>query len=616
MRNPPPLAWPVRCVAAFKERLKAPGRDHLFRYLLVLAACVPIFLALHVQVKHWVNIPIWDEWDTPGIAILHATEHTLGWSDLLAQHNESRKVIPRLLCIALALPTGWDVRHAMVLTFASICLTSTLVFVYLRRRRRAAASLGVLFAWTIVNFLLFAPSQYENLLSGFVFEIFIPVLCLFGCIAVNLSQRRLPEKIAWNSVLALVATYTFAHGMLLWPLALPIPRDDERSRRNWVRRAAPWYFVFALIASVSIACYFIGYKRPDIAPPPPKLSQALQIIDFIIVWLGGILRSPSLSARMAGTVVGVIFLLTTAVTFRFLYRNKAHWKPYYPWLLLAGFTLASGFVTAVGRVNIGVDLVFNTSFDGFSSMRYNATSVFAYVAIIGMLLNLHSDAIRFDLAWRSRWLIAASILCTLISIAWICTLSDERTRLPLFQQNRERARAAVIWSRVLPDNPEIFAAYPYPKGFSGRVQEMKRFRLLKIPDVIERVAQMISFVPQPTGIGAGYIDGGRLEEGNKLRIAGWARNPNRNLKADYVVLGWHEPGGAFHPFTAVATGNRRPDVVEVFKSDSMKNAGFEQTIDISTLPRGPLEIKGWSIDLKKQEAFPISGSFRLERTSR
>jgi hypothetical protein len=611
MRSPS-LSWPIRWVAACKERMKRPGRTDLLWYLLVLAACVPIFLALHVQVKHWVNIPIWDEWDTPGIAILRAAEHTLSWSNLFAQHNESRKVIPRLLCMALALPAGWDVRHAMILTFASVCLTSALVFVYLRRDRRAPVSLGVLFAWTIVNFLLFAPSQYENFLSGFVFEIFIPVLCLFGCIAVNLSQRRLPEKVAWNSVLALVATYTFAHGMLLWPLAVPIPRDDERSRRNWMWRAAPWYLVFLLIGTVSVACYFIGYKRPDIAPPPPKLSQAPQIIDFMIVWLGGVLRSTSVSARIAGTAVGVIFLLTTAVTLRLLYRKKVRWKSYYPWLVIGAFALGSGFVTAVGRVNIGVDFVFNTSFDGFSSMRYNATSVLAYVAIIGMLVNLHSDSIRFDLAWRSRWLIGTSILCTLLGMAWICVRSDERTRVPLFQQNRERARTAVIWNRVLPGNPEIFAAYPYPEGFSERVEEMKGLHLLKIPDVTERVAKMISSAPPPNGLVAGFIDNGKLEDGNKLRIAGWARNPTRNFKADYVVLGWEEPGGAFHPFTAIATGNRRPDVAQVFNSDSMEIAGFEQSLDISKLPRGPLEIKGWSIDLKNQEAFPMNGSVHVE----
>src|SRR5438477_5682291 len=154
MRNLPYFAWPVRSFAACRERLKTPGRDDLSWYLLVLVACVPIFLALHVQLKHWINIPIWDEWDTPGIAILHATQHTLTWSDLFAQHNESRKVIPRLLCMALAVPTGWDLRHAMILTFVSVCLTSAVVLVYLRRRRKAPASLGVLFAWIVVNFLL------------------------------------------------------------------------------------------------------------------------------------------------------------------------------------------------------------------------------------------------------------------------------------------------------------------------------------------------------------------------------------------------------------------------------------------------------------------------------
>lgn len=612
MGNPAPFAWLDRCVAACKQRLKTCGREDVFRYLLVLAACIPIFLALQVQLKHWVNIPIWDEWDTPGIAILRASEHTLRWSDLFAQHNESRKVIPRLLCIALAFPAGWDVRHAMVLTFASVCLTSALVFVYLRKSRRTPANPQILFAWTIVNFLLFAPSQYENILSGFVFEIFIPVLCLFGCISVNLSQRRLPEKVAWNAILALVATYTFAHGMLLWLLALPIPNDAERLRPSWRRRAAPWYLVFVAIAAVSVAYYFNGYKRPDVAPPPANLSQAGQVLDFLIVWLGAPLRSTWLSARTAGTAAGVVLLLTTAPTLGFLYRNKARWKSYYPWLSLAAFSLASGLVTAIGRVNIGVDLVFNTSFDGFSSMRYNATSIFAYVAIIGMLLNLHSDTIGSSFPGRSRWLVGASILCTLLGIAWIYTLSDEQTRVPLFQRNRARARAAAIWSRVLPDNPEIFSAYPYPEGFSNRVEALKRLHLLKLPEVAEPVARMISSVPQPIGIEAGNLDIGRLEDGNKLHVAGWARNPEENRPADYVVLGWEEGANSLHPFTAIKPDGKREDVARVFKSPSILHAGFDQEINVSKLPRGPLTLRAWSIDMKRQRAFPMDGSVRVE----
>ena len=464
----------------------------------ILLACAPVLFALRIQLEHWVNIPIWDEWDTPGVAILHAAEHTLSWSDLFAQHNESRKVVPRLLCLALALPAGWDVRHAMILTFASACLISALAFVYLRPQPRTPAPFGVLFAWTIINFLLFGPWQYENFLSGFVFELFIPVLCLFGCVAVNLSQKGMSEKVAWNSLLALTATYSFAHGMLLWLLALPILRDDERSRPNWLRFAAARYLVFVFLATASITWYFIDYRRPEISPPPATLSQGLQVIDFIVVWLGAVVRSTSLDARTAGTVVSVIFLLTMAGVCCFLYRNKARWKSYYPWLLLAGFSLASGGITAIGRVNLGVDLVFNTFFDGFSSMKYNATAVFVYVAIIGMLFHLAHDTIRSNPRWRSRCLAGTSILCAAFGFAWICSFLDERTRVPLFQQNRERARTAVIWSKVLPANPEIFTAYPYLEGFSQRVEKMKRSRLLRIPEVSERVAQMILAAPQPT----------------------------------------------------------------------------------------------------------------------
>src|SRR4051812_3450839 len=83
------------------------------RWLLLGGAISPALIAFYVQKKHWINIPIWDEWDTPGIALLHFMQRTLTWGDLLAQHNESRKVVPRLIHIAIASVAGWDVRQGM-----------------------------------------------------------------------------------------------------------------------------------------------------------------------------------------------------------------------------------------------------------------------------------------------------------------------------------------------------------------------------------------------------------------------------------------------------------------------------------------------------------------------
>jgi hypothetical protein len=56
-------------------------------WLLLMGAVGPTLLALRFQKKHWINIPIWDEWDTPGKALLLDAQGAITWSDLFAQHN-------------------------------------------------------------------------------------------------------------------------------------------------------------------------------------------------------------------------------------------------------------------------------------------------------------------------------------------------------------------------------------------------------------------------------------------------------------------------------------------------------------------------------------------------
>ena len=195
------------------------------------------------------------------------------------------------------------------------------------------------------------------------------------------------------------------------------------------------------------------------------------MLEFLVVWLGAVVRSPSMNPHLSGVIA--CFLITAAAggALVVIRRNRKRWTAYYPWLLILGFALASGAVTAIGRVNIGIDSVFNTSFYGFSGMRYNLTSVFVYVSVIGLLFNLYQDRIRSDAVWRRRFLIGLSACCLILAGVWIEMLSDESIRLKQFQASRRRARTAVIWSNVLPANPEIFLAYPYPDLFWKRVKK-------------------------------------------------------------------------------------------------------------------------------------------------
>ncbi|HKP93005.1 MAG TPA: hypothetical protein VJS88_03840, partial [Chthoniobacterales bacterium] len=234
-------------MSALREK---PDVQELRRIALLLLACLPVFLVFRMQVKYWVNIPIWDEWDTPGRTLLHFAQGKLAWSDFWAQHNESRKVFPRLIYLAINGPFGWDVRYGMVLT-SLIAGTVSVFFLRQLRDPGMRSSGGVLFAWLLINFLLFGPSQSENYLCGYTFEILIPVLALCGCIAVNLSGRPLVYKVLWNSVLAIIATFSFAHGMILWLLGLPIPATQETARPRWIRRWAFYLLVYGLVGALT-----------------------------------------------------------------------------------------------------------------------------------------------------------------------------------------------------------------------------------------------------------------------------------------------------------------------------------------------------------------------------
>lgn len=578
-------------------------------WLLLVSALAPALLALRIQKKNWINIPIWDEWDTPGQALLHYAQGTLSWADLFAQHNESRKVVPRLIHLAVASVAGWDVRHGMAMTFLCACGASACALFFLRRRA-ALPLFPVLIPWLLMNLFLFAPSQYENFLSGFVFEIFLPFLCLFGCCAVNLSRFPLPLKSLGNSLFAVISTYTFAHGMLLWAFAFPIPNREEQSRG--ARFFLLWYAVYIVLGGVAIACYFVGYQRPEIFPPPATLAQSGQVLEFIVVWLGAVVRSPLVNARFTGALAGLLIIAAVGGTFVVLRKNKELWQAYYPWVLLLVFSLSSGATTAVGRVNIGVESAFNTLFYGFSGMRYNATAVFAYVAVIGLVFSLYEDRIRSQPRWRNRFLTGLTVCYTLLAVAWIEMLSEELTRVRQFQANRRRARTAVIWSNALPENPEIFLAYPYPEGFPPRVEEMRAAGVLKLPKVSDSLRQAIAAVPPDGHLETGKLEVAQRRADGRFWFAGWARSPLKQAAADYVVLGWEGLDLSFHPFTVIPTGGVRPEAAKSYGPLSRK-AGFEQEIELPKLPpaRGVI-IKAWAIDWDAQQGFPMEGAIRMD----
>src|SRR2546423_5000310 len=162
-------------------------------------------------------------------------------------------------------------------------------------------------------------------------------------------------------------------------------------------------------------------------------------------------------------------------------------------------------------------------------------------------------------------------------------LLNELTRVKEFKANRSRARTAVIWSNAIPENPELFLAYPYPDGFPPRLEQMRVAGLLHLPKISDFLREAITNLPTAATPGNGHLDVSEPLPPAHFRFAGWARNPIKQAAADYVVLGWQDAANSFHPFTAIPTGIVPPDVAAALGDSSLK-AGFDQDSGPSRLP--------------------------------
>ena len=225
---------------------------------------LPIVLMMHHVRSNWIPIPAWDEWHTPASQFESWCRGTLTLGELFSQHNESRKFFPRLLYFALAMTGGWDVRKEMTVFFLEVCLLSVLLW-QLLRRTPGSTPVATLTTWVVMMFLCFSPVQFENFLYGIQLEPLFVGLAVVAVAAVNLSALSFRSKTLINLLFAFASTYTYANGMVLWPLALPLAAPRILPPR---RRRILWSSLSYLLAEPRRDCLlFIGSSGPRITRP-------------------------------------------------------------------------------------------------------------------------------------------------------------------------------------------------------------------------------------------------------------------------------------------------------------------------------------------------------------
>ena len=580
-----------------RERL-FPIDGHFFTiFLLALAAIAPAVLMWHWVSTNWVPVPYWDEWHTPGSQFESWYRGTLTLTEMFSQHNETRNFFPRLLYFALQYFGGWDVRKEMRVVFILVCLLC-LLLLHLLRRTPGATPLSTLTGWIAMTFVCFAPVQIENFLYGIELETLFPGTAVVAAAAINLSRLSFRTKTLLNLLLAFVANYTFANGMLVWLLAWPLSSPNEIMSR---RQRILWSTPYAVAGAISIGCYFIGYHRPSYHPPLASITaRFLELAHYFVLWEGNYFSSPLVGPFLLG-FTALSFLLGGALFAGYAIYRRGDWRTFYPWLLLGAYACASGTITAVGRLGFGVEQAL--------SDRYAAFTAFFYVAFIGLCFAIYCTRVRpASAATRTLFLAGAGLLSGLTTLCWGLSLDKHRELLTAHHESRARCLRTLEWMEPIPDNPDLALIFPYVDELRERARLLEEHGVLRLPFVHGPLAAAVQEPPPPSDGAHGRIESCDFDAQGALQVKGWAWLPERNRRADCVVIGCENPAGVFKPLSVVETGVARSDLPAQMHNPHFYRAGFGRAVETTNILPGKAAIKGWAIDLRAQKAWPLASS--------
>jgi len=536
---------------------------------------LPTLLAFLVVWKHSAPLPFWDEWNTPGAQLASWYRGTLTIAELCSQHNESRKLIPRLIYLPLFTVAGWNVQLALALVFGEACLLSVGLYKLARRTIRSPGMAAL--AFIVMNLLLFSPRQYENLLNDLQWETFAPGLALVLALIVNLSRRSLAWKTICNALLALLSTYTFANGMLVWLLAFPVATESSGSSRTKLF----WRLTYILSGAVAIGLYFIGYHHPPLSPPTASLiTDGPALVHFFLIWLGSLFRIAN--PTIAGGFVVVLFL-SLAGTTGWLIVKGAQWKSHYPWLVLGAYTLISGAITAVARLGFSLAIA--------ADARYTVFSVILHIAVVGLAFTVYEELRGHKNVERSGALLGAATAIVLLGF-WTSTFTAKRRFLKKVSEEHQHLLLVLRWAEALPQNPELAWLSPYPE-MPQTIHTLAEYDALRPRLVSKTLAQAVNTAPTAPDNAAGVLEQAIPDGNGRLLVKGSARMPAETRPADCVVLGWQ------------TTAGWQPRWVMETKGDRFSGAV------IASVPEGGAILQAYAIDLQRERVYALAGAINL-----
>ena len=578
-----------------------PNFSQILLVIVAIVAIIPAAVLAWLIFQHGVNIPIQDQWEFVPV-FKKFSEGTLSFSDLIAQHNESRKFFPRLIFIALAFLTNWNIRVEMLVIFFLACLVAVNIY-RLNRLTLKGSLLSGLAITAICNFLIFSPVQYENWLWGIQIVVFIPLVCLTTAILVAYSQLKTTAKFLICMALALVSTFSYANGMLAWVLILPVLTvlEFKSFSELWKHK---WLYLLWFAGFISsLILYFYDYQRPE---PNPSLTEAFkypyQCLQYFLAFIGAPLGVGASTQPLTNSIIlgAGIFSIFVGLCFYLLlhFKDRDLLNRSFGWLAIASYIIISALVTTAGRITFGVEQSLSSRYTTFST--YLIISIlFLFLIVLDHLRSqgyLTQENILFK---TSLWLLG------ILTAFYIQTYAHSLEGMSGWQQTNLRHKGCFLLINQEPDdcrtmlNSYFFDTWKERANFLDKIGFLNPglIKTNKISDIAEVDAQEKII---------GWFENLQKIDEDKYMAMGWAAFPQKGKPVDAVVLTYDNSFGESIIFAVADTIVFRPGVATHLQNPRYLTSGWQKTFSVTReFPKSLVNIKAWGLDTDTAKAYPL-----------
>ncbi|MCF6286813.1 MAG: hypothetical protein L3K26_16730, partial [Candidatus Hydrogenedentes bacterium] len=247
------------------------------RVIYILPAWVAILFLLAMYGRYALDMPYYDQWELVPL-LEKLSDGSLRLGDLWAQHNEHRLIFPRLLMLFLAHLSDWNIYWELAANFILAVATWLCLCVLIRRSSARVHEGENGPVYMVMTLLVFSLSQWQNWFLGWQLQEFMNVLAVVITLGCLTWQRYTTFGVAVAMASAIVATYSFANGILLWPIGVVLLVLQRKDRTGLLfREMAAWVMMGVMV----IASYLNGYQTPSYhAPLSDALAQPLHCVLY------------------------------------------------------------------------------------------------------------------------------------------------------------------------------------------------------------------------------------------------------------------------------------------------------------------------------------------------